>query len=198
MRDVSEVMSSEVKTVTSTEVVGPVRDLMIDGKIHCAPVVDETGALVGIVTSHDLIEEWAPEQGVVTVMTDRVSTVDPQTTIVDAARLMLDQQIHHVVVLEEGEICGVVSSYDLLRELAGEVEALKSATLPAGRHAQPGDLIVIRGHAVGRQERRATIVEARGDDGGPPYVVHWHDDPHEEPHDVLFFPGSDATVEPQS
>ena len=167
-------------------------------RIHCAPVVDEAGALVGIVTSHDLIEEWAPEQGVITVMTDKVSTGDPDTTIVDAARLMLDQKIHHAVVTEAGEIAGVVSSYDLLRELAGEVEAYESVGAPAGRQAQPGDLIVIRGHAVGRKERRGTIVETRGEEGGPPFVVHWLDDPHDEPHDVLFFPGSDATVEPKS
>jgi CBS domain-containing protein len=198
MRRVSDVMTSDVKTVTSTEVVGPVRDMMLDGKIHSAPVVDDKGSLVGIITSHDLVEEWAPGQGVATVMTDKVATVGRDTTIVDAARRMLDHHIHHLVVLVEGRPVGVVSSFDLLSELAGEVEAQKSSTLPARRQAQAGDLIVIRGHAVGSKERRATIVEAQGDDGGPPYLVHWHDDPHDEPHDVLFFPGSDATVEPQS
>ena len=50
---------------------------------------------------------------------------------------------------------------------------------------------------MGRKERKATIVEARGEGGGPPYVVHWHDDPHDEPHDVLFFPGSDADIVPR-
>ena len=48
---------------------------------------------------------------------------------------------------------------------------------------------------MGRVERRATIVEVRGEDGGPPYVVHWEDDPHDVPHDHLFFPGPDADVE---
>ncbi len=57
--------------------------------------------------------------------------------------------------------------------------------------AAVGDELVIRGHAVGQRERHATIVEVRGTDGGPPYMVRWHDDPQEH----LFFPGSDADVE---
>jgi len=66
--------------------------------------------------------------------------------------------------------------------------------------AAVGDQLVIRGHAVGQRERHATIVEVRGMDGAPPYVVHWHDDPNDVPQDHLFFPGSDADVEhmPQS
>jgi hypothetical protein len=63
-------------------------------------------------------------------------------------------------------------------------------------HANVGDKLVIRGHAVGRPERRGTVVEVHGPDGTPPYVVHWDDDLHDEPVDHLFFPGSDADVEP--
>jgi hypothetical protein len=61
--------------------------------------------------------------------------------------------------------------------------------------AAVGDELVIRGHAIGQHERHATIVEVRGEDGDPPYVVHWHDDPHDVPQDHLFFPGPDADVE---
>ena len=61
--------------------------------------------------------------------------------------------------------------------------------------ARVGDRLVIRGHAIGMKERHATIVGVQGDDGGPPYVVHWADDPPGEPHDHLFYPGPDADVE---
>jgi hypothetical protein len=61
--------------------------------------------------------------------------------------------------------------------------------------ASVGDKLAIRGHAVGTVERRATIVEVRGADGGPPYVIRWDDDPHDVPQEHLFFPGSDADVE---
>ena len=61
--------------------------------------------------------------------------------------------------------------------------------------AEVGDKLVIRGHAIGTPERHATILEVRGVDGGPPYVILWDDDPHDTPQEHLFFPGSDADVE---
>lgn len=57
-------------------------------------------------------------------------------------------------------------------------------------HANVGDRIVIKGHRVGEPDRDCEVLEARGPDGGPPYVVRWGEDGHE----ALFFPGSDASV----
>jgi hypothetical protein len=36
------------------------------------------------------------------------------------------------------------------------------------------------------------ILEVRGEQGGPPYLVRWSSDGHEG----LFFPGPDASIEP--
>jgi hypothetical protein len=58
-------------------------------------------------------------------------------------------------------------------------------------NARVGDRIVVRGHQVGDANRAGVIVEVHDTDGEPPYVVRWSDD-----HEGLFFPGSDATVEP--
>jgi len=196
MKTVDEVMTHEVRTVRSNEVVGPIRDLMLDGSIHAVPVLDPGGALVGIVTSSDLVEEWQPEQGVITVMSTDVHTIRPSATVVEAARRMLAERIHHLVVTDEDGVVGIVSSFDLLRALAGEAEATGTPTTGGRRRAKPGDHVVIRGHTIGARERRGVIVEVRGADGGPPYVVRWLDDPHAEPHDVLFFPSSDADIEP--
>ncbi len=199
MRTIRELMNDEVHTVSTTDVVGPLRDAMLDGRLHGVPVLDADGRLAGIVTGSDLVEEWQPDQGVVTVMTRDVHTVSPNTPVVDAARLMLTHRIHHLVVTERERVVGVVSSFDLLEELAGEVETVAetAANTPvvSPGMARPGDVVVIRGHAIDRKERRGVIVEVRGSNGGPPFVVRWLDDPHREPHDVLFFPGSDADIE---
>lgn len=194
MQTVGDVMTREVRTVRTDEVIGPIRDLMLDGELHGVPVLDHDGGLVGIVTASDLVEEWAPEQGVVTVMSDRVRTVTATTTVTAAAREMVQHHLHHLVVLESGDVAGVVSSFDLLRVLAHTVEQAPKKVTGRAR-AEVGDHLVIRGHQEGRPERRAIIVQVRGEDGTPPYVVRWLDDPHDEPHDVLFFPGSDADIE---
>ena len=57
--------------------------------------------------------------------------------------------------------------------------------------ARVGDRIVIRGHRVGEPLRDCEVLEVRGPQGGPPFLVRWEDSGHE----TLFFPGSDATVE---
>ena len=57
--------------------------------------------------------------------------------------------------------------------------------------AEVGDRIVIKGHQVGQPDRDCKVIEVRGTDGGPPYLVRWED----REHDTLFFPGPDATLE---
>ncbi|MFM7069579.1 MAG: CBS domain-containing protein [Actinomycetes bacterium] len=194
MRTVADVMSTEVRTVDTTEVVGPVRDMLLGTGVHAVPVVDLAGVVAGIVTSWDLVEEWESNQGVVTVMSDRVRTTTAATPLPDAARQMRDAGVHHLVVVDDGgSIVGIVSSLDLLAELAHDVEQPPSP--PAHVSAAVGDIVVIRGHAIGLRERRGRITEVRGPNGTPPYLVQWLDDPHDEPHEVLFFPGPDADVE---
>jgi hypothetical protein len=56
--------------------------------------------------------------------------------------------------------------------------------------ATVGDRIIIRGHSVGDSDRDCEVLEVRGSDGGPPYVVRW-----ESGHEGLFFPGADAFVQ---
>ena len=57
--------------------------------------------------------------------------------------------------------------------------------------ASTGDRIVIKGHRVGEHDRDCEVLEVRGADGEPPYLVRWDDSGHE----CLFFPGPDAHVQ---
>lgn len=57
--------------------------------------------------------------------------------------------------------------------------------------AKVGDRLVIKGHHRGEPDRDAEILEMRGPDGGPPYVVRWAETGHE----AFFFPGPDAVVQ---
>jgi hypothetical protein len=58
--------------------------------------------------------------------------------------------------------------------------------------AAVGDRIVIHGHHIGEPDRDAEIVEVRGENGEPPFVVRWGDDGHQS----LLFPGPDTSLEP--
>jgi hypothetical protein len=56
-------------------------------------------------------------------------------------------------------------------------------------HAQVGDRLVAESNRVDSPKREGEIVEVRGADGGPPYVVKWSDG-----HEGLVYPGDDAHV----
>jgi hypothetical protein len=55
--------------------------------------------------------------------------------------------------------------------------------------ASMGDHISVPSSHVGEPGRDGEVVEAKGPDGGPPYLVRWSDG-----HEGLFFPGPDAAV----
>lgn len=56
--------------------------------------------------------------------------------------------------------------------------------------AAAGDALLVKGHHVGDHDREAVIIEVRGRDGAPPYVVRWDDG-----HESMFFPSCDTVVE---
>ena len=57
--------------------------------------------------------------------------------------------------------------------------------------AKVGDRLVVEGRTVDTHRREAEVLEVRGEDGGPPYLVRWEDG-----HESLSFPGPDAHVVP--
>ena len=73
----------------------------------------------GIVTDRDLrgrvlAMDMGPETPVIRVMTRPLKTIDYDAPAFSALRLMVDENIHHLPVVEEGKIVGVISSTDLL------------------------------------------------------------------------------------
>ena len=58
--------------------------------------------------------------------------------------------------------------------------------------AQTGDRLVLESAHVGTPKRIGVVLEVRGSDGRPPYLVRWTDNGHE----TLCFPGPDAHVAP--
>lgn len=57
--------------------------------------------------------------------------------------------------------------------------------------AQVGDRITVPGRHVGEGVRTGEVVEVRGADGGPPYLVRWDDG-----HEALVYPGAEARLQP--
>ena len=58
--------------------------------------------------------------------------------------------------------------------------------------ARVGDQLWIESHSAEQHRREGEIIEVRGADGEPPFVVRWSDG-----HEALLFPGPDAHVHPR-
>ena len=56
--------------------------------------------------------------------------------------------------------------------------------------AEVGDRLRVHGRTAGTSDQTSEIIEVRGPDGQPPYLVR-----HEDGQEGLVFPGSDALVE---
>jgi hypothetical protein len=57
-------------------------------------------------------------------------------------------------------------------------------------HATAGDRIIVRSVHVDEPDRDGEVLEVRGKDGAPPYLVRWSDTGH----DGLLFPGPETVV----
>jgi CBS domain-containing protein len=117
--------------------------LLIEHRIGCVPIVDERGRPRGIVTKLDLIEEHEndPMSGeaaawvvAADLMMPMALTLDEHASVAHAAAMMVQEDLHHVMIVSEsGVLVGVVSSQDIVRwvvandELAGSVKVPKSA-----------------------------------------------------------------------
>ncbi len=125
-----------------------VANLLLREGISAAPVLDEGGNLVGMVSEGDLVRRWPAEGGpsrswwldlfeadtqrsreflnylkahglrAKDVMSRKVVSVDEAATIAEIAGLLETHRIKRVPVMREGKLAGVVSRADLLRALA--------------------------------------------------------------------------------
>ena len=136
-RTVSEIMRPEFVSLELSDKLDFAQQIMQLGRIRHMPVLLQ-GRLVGIVSSRDLLAaslskvlQLARERqlsflGMVEVeevITRDVLTVPPETTLEEAARLLLRHKIGCLVVVKEDDVpVGLVTETDLLREayLPGE------------------------------------------------------------------------------
>jgi CBS domain-containing protein len=127
-----DAMSSPVLTVRTIESVDRAAALLCENGFTSLPVVDDDDRLVGIVTEADVIRVHLPAQpqwqagapGVDTrrtgrtvgeVMTSPVESLTPGAEVADAARMMVDQRIRSLPIVDGHGVVGILTRRDVLR-----------------------------------------------------------------------------------
>jgi len=148
MLTAGDIMSTKIYSVHQDTEIADLAKMFVENNVNAMPVVDDDGALVGIVSQTDLVEQdkplhiptvislfdwviylespkkFAEEVRKVTarkvgeICTRDVVTCPPDTPVATVASLMVDNKAYLVPVVAEGEMLGVVARLDIIRSMS--------------------------------------------------------------------------------
>lgn len=133
MTTVSDLMTSEVVTLERNETLDLADRIMSLGRIRHMPVLDEDGALCGVVSQRDLFrgalatalgygtaaqDKLLAALRVKEVMTTELFTATPDMPIAEAARVMLHHKIGCLPVIDGDRLVGLITEADFVKHVA--------------------------------------------------------------------------------
>ena len=121
---VKKYMSKKVVTLTPEMDLLRAGHVLISNNITGAPVLDERGKLVGILTERDCMRvaiqadyHGVPGGIVKDHMSVNPQSVDPGDSILKLAQLFLNGRFHRYPVLDNGHLVGMISRRDVMRAM---------------------------------------------------------------------------------
>ena len=123
---VKDFMSAPVTVAMMDENILEIRTLMKEKGIHAIPIVSCTNDTIraeetieGIITSTDICREVSDDASIEDVMSSSiVHAVHIDSSAKSAAKTMLNNKVHHMVAMDDGEIKGIISSLDFVKLVA--------------------------------------------------------------------------------
>jgi CBS domain-containing protein len=125
----------DVVSVAPHQTIASVVKVLTQNRIGAAPVINEAGQLIGIISERDIIRGMSEYAGTVLtlpaeqLMTREVKICSFEDQLVDLMEVMTLQRIRHLPVIENGALHGIVSIGDVgkqrLEEVQSEAEDLR-------------------------------------------------------------------------
>jgi acetoin utilization protein AcuB len=128
--NVREAMTARPATVAPGDSVASAAAIMRRGRFRHLPVVDDD-VLVGVVSERDLYrgDGVEPSQRAVrSVMSAETITIAPDDPLEEAARIMLENKVGCLPVVEEGRLTGIVTESDIFRAFVDVLGVLEPGT----------------------------------------------------------------------
>ncbi|MGD6850935.1 MAG: CBS domain-containing protein [Candidatus Bathyarchaeia archaeon] len=137
MTSVKDIMTKKVITVEANRTVFEAAELMTEKGVGCIIVVIEAFP-VGIITERDIVRRIVAKRSsldlkVTEVMTKTLITVDPDTSVREAARIMSTNRIRRLPVLKNNKLVGIVVASDFVRN-AGKKTTTEEILEALGRY----------------------------------------------------------------
>ena len=156
---IADVMTKQVVRIYPWQTMTEAAGIFCENDVSTAPVVDETGRCIGILSATDFVKrdrkccknerpllamrnhalvkrksgksidfEATPCEIVSTHMTQDVHSVEQGMSLIAAARVMIDQHVHRLPVIDEsGCPAGMLSTMDVVTSLINAIDELKSS-----------------------------------------------------------------------
>ncbi|MGL5995591.1 MAG: CBS domain-containing protein [Pseudomonas proteolytica] len=124
-----DLKNQEVHTIPSHHTVFEALKLMAEKNVGALPVV-ENGHVVGMISERDYARKLvlkglsSMETLVSKIMNSPVITVDTHQSVENCMNIMTDRHLRHLPVVEDGQLLGLLSIGDLVKEAIAEQAAL--------------------------------------------------------------------------
>ncbi len=194
---VEDCMTSNPITATPDTTHKQAAEIMREHKIHHLPVVTKEGRLAGIVVEEDLLAAQPSPATTLSIyeihsllsrlklkdiMSQKVFTTTPDCPLEEAARLMLEQDIGCLPVMEHEKLVGIITDTDIFRALVmllggGKEGARFTLHLPH----KPGELALVA----------QTVADAGGNIIS---VTTWHSNKDDKAYITIKEQGADYTA----
>lgn len=123
---ISDIMQKNIFVVNVDDSIAHVESFLTENKLSFIPVTDDENNCFGVISDYDILKfhqdnrnsklEHAWE-----VCSHSILSVDRNVSVLDAANLVIDNKVHHLVVSSRDAIDGVISSIDLLKYFVKQV-----------------------------------------------------------------------------
>ena len=123
--EISSIMEEEVITLREEDSIDDAIKMMLQGNVGGFPIVSDDSKVIGIVSERDFVDLVAnviTGKKVADFMRRDVVSVKPDTTVEEAARVMVSNDFRRVPIVHEGVMIGIVTTSDIVNYLgSGEV-----------------------------------------------------------------------------
>ncbi|GAB3545558.1 CBS domain-containing protein [Actinopolyspora lacussalsi] len=136
---VRDVMSEIPVTVRNDTPVKTAAALLVEHGLTALPVLDVEDYPLGTVTELDLVrdrfprdprysnedrERLAPPETVGELISTRITGIKPETDVTDLVKVLLEERVRSVAVIDEQRLVGMITGRDLVRTLARDDDLL--------------------------------------------------------------------------
>jgi CBS domain-containing protein len=131
--DVLRGKGTQVVTITPDTTVRHLLAVLAEHGIGAVVVSQDGTSVAGIASERDIVRALAARgaavmsEPVTAIYTAEVYTITPQTSLDDVMRMMTDHRIRHAPVVVDGQLRGIVSIGDVVKNRIDELETERTA-----------------------------------------------------------------------